>query len=420
MKTSIKTFGMTTAAISLALSSTLSASAFADRTLRLDSGTVIPVKLKEAISSDKSHAGDHFQTTVLTSDNEPDYGIPFGTRIEGTIHTARAQEDKNPGVLDVSFDRMILPDGRTVRLTGSLIGLDNKSVEKRSDGRLVAKNGHKNDRLLYTGYGAAAGLIVGIITKHTLEDTVIGGGLGYLFSTLQKGHNDPRNVYLKPGTEMGVRVDNKLSLSVDDSESRSSTFKSQTGSRRRANVNDEVDSNTSSSTSAAARRRKAQEIDDATNTAISHRTRPTTNGDETDAIDENSVSNPDSNRGSEDIGVLVNDKEVRFDSAKPFTNQDGIVMVPAAPVLAAAKVPYTYDSSTKTLSATGTSNRVKITVGSRIAMAGSNRRVRLQAPVVRLNGAVYVPLRYLELATGYDTTFDKGSQTVVLTPVEKL
>ena len=219
---------------------------------------------------------------------------------------------------------------------------------------------------------------------------------------------------------MGVRVDNKLSLSVDDSEYRSSTFKSQSGSRRRANVNDTVDSNTSSSTSAAARRRKAQEIDDATNTAISHRTRPTTNGDETDAIDENSVSNSDSSRGSEDIGVLVNDKEVRFDSAKPFTNQDGIVMVPAAPVLAAAKVPYTYDSSTKTLSATGTSNRVKITVGSRIAMAGANRRVRLQAPVVRLNGAVYVPLRYLELATGYDTTFDKGSQTVVLTPVEKL
>ena len=401
----------------------MTGTAFADRNLRLEAGSVIPVKLKEAISSDKSHSGDKFITAVQTTDNYSDYGFPNGTRVEGTVQSARPQEGANPGVLDVSFDKLLLPDGRSVRINGSLIGLDNKSVTKSSDGRLIAKNGNKNQRLIYTGYGAAAGLLVGVLTKHTLEDTVIGGGLGYLFGSLQKSHNDPRNVYLKTGTEMGIRLDNRVSLSVDDSESRNSTFRNQTGSksstRRRipAAESDSVDQTDENDSAPVSRQRRTRESDDATS-VVSSRTRTSTKSDNSDRSDRSDRSVGSKN--GEEIGVLIDDREVRFDSAKPYANEDGIVMVPVIPVLKASRTPYTYDSATKSLSATGSGNRVKITVGSKIAMSGTSKRTRLQATVIRVNGTVYAPLRFLELATGYDTTFDKGSQTVVMTPVEKL
>ena len=106
------------------------------------------------------------------------------------------------------------PDGREVKLKGSLIGLDSKNVTTDKSGRLIAKKGHKTDRLTYVGYGAGAGLLIGVITnqKGVLKDTAIGAGLGYLFGALQKDHSKKvSDVALKSGTEMGVRLDRPMS-----------------------------------------------------------------------------------------------------------------------------------------------------------------------------------------------------------------
>ena len=167
------------------------------------------------------------------------------------MREAHAKKDNDPGVLDLAFRTLRLPDGHSYPIEGSLIGLDNKSVEKRDDGRLVAKPGHTTDRLTYVGYGAGAGLIVGLLTKHGLEDTAIGGGLGYLFGALQKGGSkQARDVDLKVGSELGVRLDRSVALADYGSQDDYNNYRSRnddTGKFHRANGDNNATSKNNSS-----------------------------------------------------------------------------------------------------------------------------------------------------------------------------
>jgi len=364
--------------------------ALASRTIHLDSGSVIPVRLNDSISSADSHKGDSFTTTVRGGDAE-DYGLPAGTKIEGVVEGARPQRDKDPGILEVHFDRVRLPDGHSYPINGSLIGLDNKSVDRRSDGRLIAKPSHRNDRLTYAGYGAGAGLIVGLLTKHPLEDTVLGGLLGYGFSALQKGHSDARDVVLKPGAEMGVRIDRSATLT---------SYDENMDTRYRHDENSDTRYHRGEGPDRLANDRQDYGIGDRVDRPSDRYERP--------------IDRPSDRSDYADVGVMVDDKDVRFDStARPILSRDNVVLVPVAPVLRAARVPYNYASGR--LSATGSSESVRAAVGSSIAIVNGERRTRMEAPVQRLNGAVYVPLKFLSLATGYDVRYDAPSRTVILT-----
>lgn len=179
------------------------------RTVALDPGTVIAVQLNDTLSSTDSKKGDTFSTTVQSSNNA---GLPAGTTIQGVVRDARPKNGKNPGVLDLAFDQVVLPNGRKYSINGSVIGLDSKSVTRTSGGRLIANKSHRTNRLTYVGYGAGAGLLLSVIThrKSTLTDTLIGGGLGYLYGALEKGHS-VNDVKLSQGTKMGVRLDSRLS-----------------------------------------------------------------------------------------------------------------------------------------------------------------------------------------------------------------
>jgi len=396
---------------SMVLTSGLSSIAQSSRTVRLDSGTVIPVELDKSLSSNNSRKGDTFTATLHTDNGDSYDGLPVGTRVEGVVRTAKAQVDKNPGVLDVEFNRMILPDGRTVPISGSLIGLDNKMVTRTSDGRIIAKPGHKNDRLTYVGYGAGAGLIVGLLTKHTLEDTAIGAGLGYLFGALDKGqHNDARDVALKSGTQMGVRLDQRVSFaSYATYNDRSDRYNGSANDRyngtsddrynRDGSVNDRYNSNNDRYNSDGTLNDRYR-----TNEQY-HRTDGTT-------VNRGAYANDVPNS----IGLVLNDRDVRFESVARPVMSNGIVMVPAIPVLRTAHVNYNWDSSRGVISTSGTEGNIRLSVGSRIAVINGSRRVRLDAPAQKLNGTIYVPAQFLALATGDDYHYDKSTRTVVLVP----
>jgi hypothetical protein len=332
----------------------------ADQTIRLDAGTVIPVRLNDALSSLDSRKGDTFTTTVKTVDTEH-YGLPPGTKVDGLIIGARPHRDKKPGVIEVSF---------------------HTSVERRSDGRLIAKPSHQNDRLTYAGYGAGAGLIVGLLTRRPFENAVLGGLLGYGFSALQKGHTDAKDVILKPGTKMGVRIDRGSTLaSYDDIQG--SHFHRDSPNSYRVSM-DRQDYST------------VKQV--GTNNPSDRIYRQY---DRTDATD---------------VGVVIDDRDVRFNStARPTITRNDVVLVPASPVLRAAKIRYVYDGRTQTLYVTGTSESVRIAVGSSIAVVNGTRHVRMEALAQRIDGTVYVPMKFLSIAMGYDVRYDSPSRTVVLT-----
>jgi hypothetical protein len=185
----------------------------ARRRVTLDVGTVIPVRLKDRLSSKDSQQGDKFTAIVQGSNDDPT-DLPAGTKIEGTVRKVEAKNGKNPGMLDISFDRIVMRDGRSYSISGAPIDLNSKSVIHRN-GRIIAKSGHNGpNRESYVGIGAGAGLLVNVLGHRTgtLRDTLIGGGLGYLAGSLIKSGSSARDVELKEGTKLGVRLRSSVTI----------------------------------------------------------------------------------------------------------------------------------------------------------------------------------------------------------------
>jgi len=175
--------------------------------------TVIPVKLNNKLSSNGSSAGDKFTATVQT-ENENFYGgIPKGAYIEGHVADVRAKSGSEPGVIELAFDRIRLPNGRSVAIDGTLYSLDDNAVTRNDDGVLVAKSSSsQNNRAVYAGYGAGAGLILGALTKQPLEKALLGGLLGYVIGTASPSKSNPSNITLAKGKEFGVRLNEQVAL----------------------------------------------------------------------------------------------------------------------------------------------------------------------------------------------------------------
>jgi len=380
------------------------ASAQNTRTITLDAGTVIPVRLRDTLSSVDSRKGDHFMATVRSEDARS-FDLPRGTNIEGTVTGVRPQEGKNPGVITLSFNRIMLPNESTYPIQGSLIGLDNKSVSHDSNGRLVAKNDQKNKTWTYTGYGAGAGLLLGAITKgNTIFDTLLGGGLGYLLGTQDKSHGDPRDVTLKPNTEMGVRLDRSIKI-------------------RTYTDNRDVGDN-GYSVSEDSLRTRTDQTDDRFPV---NRDRNRDISRDRDTYDEQSLDHR-SNRDNDTyrilrqytdlrdngrpIRVIVDGTRVSFQSeSRPFIS-NGVLMVPAVPVLKAADAHYTYTSGQ--FKADGPGEALSVNIDSRIAYGSNTHRFTLPASVQRRNGTTYVPMQFLAIVTGQKLTFDRDRQVMEL------
>ena len=174
-------------------------------------GTVIPVKLSTELSSKTAQAGDTF-TAAVDDSKEAYNSIMQGATVAGVVRHATQRSGTTPGTLDLAFTRLHLSDGRNISITGSPASLDGKDLTARADGVLVAKNTSKDNRLTYAGYGAGAGLLVGLLTgdkKIKIEDILLGGLAGYGAGTVLKSPQEVHDVDLQPGTEIGVRLDSR-------------------------------------------------------------------------------------------------------------------------------------------------------------------------------------------------------------------
>lgn len=346
------------AALAVAGATLAAPAAAATQAVSLSAGTVIPVQLDSVLSSNGSHAGETFSTTVQTTGNTSYEGLPPGTKVEGVVRTATAQSGKQPGALDLSFRKIILPDGGSYPIEGSLTGLDTKTVTRAADGRLVAKSTSKHKRMTYVGIGAGAGIITAILTDNStskmLRNALIGGGLGYLYGMTQ---DKPRahDVNLAAGSQMGVRLDQPFKLSEASSKA-----------------------------------------------VITHAHQP--------AITR-AVLSTGNTLG---IGVMVGNNDVQFDPAAQPIISGGVLLVPAAPVLKEAGVPFTYLPGERGIEIQGAGGTAKLLLGSSIAVINGTQRVRVGAPAMRLHGTTYVPMRFIGLAAGRTVHWDAPSRTAIL------
>ena len=319
-------------------------------TMVVPQGTVIPVRLDKTLSSATDRQGGPVTVTVRSA-YDGDAEFPRGTKIQGVLSNLQRAGDGQPGMLELGFREAILPDGQRVRAEGSLVSLDEKVVMQTSDGRLVVRNKQSNDRLKFIGIGAVGGLILGKLTKHTLEGTLLGAAAGYLYSEYDKKKVQPTDVTVAEGTEFGVRIDRQLTYNP------SRAFVVARGN-------------------------------------YLHAPPP-------------AVSLP-----SRDIGVTMAGRAISFPNAQPF-EEGGIILVPLAPVMDQAQIPYKYDQRLRAVSLDTDQGALQMNIGKSYALLNGERE-DLEAPAQVRDGVVFVPLHFLALATETRVVWLADTRTVTM------
>ncbi|MHB9131209.1 MAG: copper amine oxidase N-terminal domain-containing protein [Armatimonadota bacterium] len=187
---------------------------YATSAVIIPAGTVIPVTLDKTLSSATNNLGDGISVTVRSA-QDGDAEFPRGTSLVGIVSDVQRKGTGQPGMIDLSFQNALLPDGRKARMTGSLISLDDKSVTQSSDGRLVANSKTSSDRLKFIAIGTGAGLIIGkLLKQNVIVGGLLGAAAGYIYSEISKDKVKSMDVTVPAGTEFGVRLDHDLAYNA--------------------------------------------------------------------------------------------------------------------------------------------------------------------------------------------------------------
>jgi hypothetical protein len=254
-------------------------------------------------------------------------------------------------MLNLAFREVVLPDGHRISTDGSLVSLDDKVVEQTSDGRLIMRNKSKNNQLKFIGIGAAGGFILGKLTKHTLEGTLLGAAAGYLYSEYDKKKVVPTDVSVAAGTEFGVQLNRQLAYNP------SHAFLV----ARQNYLNGQRFSISPSSRS---------------------------------------------------IRVTADGRAVTFANAQPLY-EEGVVLVPLAAVMDHAQIPYKYDERLQAVSLDTDQGALQMNIGKSYALLNGEQE-ELEAPAQVRDGVVFVPLHFLALATGTRVVWVADTRTVTM------
>jgi hypothetical protein len=155
------------------------------------------VRTTGPLQSASAQAGQSFVTNVDESVGVDEYTvIPAGSRIRGVVSLARPATRQQSGVIEVLFDRLILPDGSTLPITGKLTSTDSterRQIETDPNARVVLVGGRG-------GIGAA----------------IAGAGSGQsannIFSALGGLLSEGRDVSVPAGTPLAVELERALTL----------------------------------------------------------------------------------------------------------------------------------------------------------------------------------------------------------------
>ena len=165
----------------------------------LPAGSVILVKTASVLESSTAKVGDTFETRVADTIRVDDFtAIPAGSRIRGVVTFAQAANRQQSGVIEVNFDRLVLPDGKSYDFRGRLTSTDpaeRRQIESDPNARVVLVGGRG-------GVGAA-------IAGAGSDKSPASGILSALGSLLSEG----RDVRVQAGTPLAVQLDQGLVLS---------------------------------------------------------------------------------------------------------------------------------------------------------------------------------------------------------------
>jgi peptidoglycan hydrolase-like protein with peptidoglycan-binding domain len=194
----IRTKFLPGAAWSLALSLFAASGLAAQARVLLPEGSVIIVRTATALQSNNVQVGQSFSTVVVDTVSADEYTvIPAGSRIRGVISFVQPATRQQSGVIEVSFDRLTLPDGTTYPIDGRLTSTDateRRQIDADPNARVV----------LVGGRGGIGGAIMGAGSENSPASGIL-SALGGILSSGQ-------NVNVPAGTRLAVQLDQPVTL----------------------------------------------------------------------------------------------------------------------------------------------------------------------------------------------------------------
>lgn len=116
--------------------------------------------------------------------------------------------------------------------------------------------------------------------------------------------------------------------------------------------------------------------------------------------------------GKVGVKAFVNGKQTQFD-VQPFI-KDGRTLVPFRAIAASLKAEVSYDAATKTVTVIRGDVTVKLTLGSNVALV-NGKEVKLEVSAQSVKGRTVIPMRFLSESLGAKVSFDKETQSVIVT-----
>jgi hypothetical protein len=182
---------------SIALAFVAASAASAQSRVVLPAGSVIIVRTTTPLQSASAKSGQTFETNVEESVGVDEFTvIPAGSKIRGLVSLATPATRQQSGVIEVVFDRLMLPNGSTFPISGKLTSTDSaerRQIESDPNARvvLVGERG---------GIGAA----------------IAGAGSGKspnnVFAALGNMLSEGRDVSVPAGTPLAVELESAVTL----------------------------------------------------------------------------------------------------------------------------------------------------------------------------------------------------------------
>jgi hypothetical protein len=180
-------------------------------------GTELQATLDSYLSSKTSRQGDTFTATL----NEPVTArngatlIPSGSKLQGEVTNVEQGKIlasvRGKGRLDLRFREVTLPNGTTLPITATLLGLNEtgKKSGASTDEEGGVSGGTTGGRVAKdVGIGAGIGTVAGLIFGSALKGLAIGAiaGGGYVLA------NGGKDVELPADTGLRIRLDQNVAI----------------------------------------------------------------------------------------------------------------------------------------------------------------------------------------------------------------
>ncbi len=155
------------------------------RTYVVPAGTSVPVTLEQGVSTKNTRIGDKiFCRTQFPVAIDNKIVIPPGTYVQGVVSEARRPgRVRGRGALLLHFTTMILPNGYTVTLPGSLESTDADNTQVKGKEGTLQGEGTKAKDAGTIASTAGTGAAIGGLSTGTIKGAAIGGGMGAAVGT---------------------------------------------------------------------------------------------------------------------------------------------------------------------------------------------------------------------------------------------